>query len=194
MLISISGEDEITGLVFAKVLVSFDASKMNAESEQKTRYKKAEKFYLDVTKGTVVEVLSREPDNWTKIEENGEKGLVPSDCLQILETKAKVLYNYRPPANQTWLLEIKKGDIITVKKQNLSGWWNGVNAQGKSGLFPGNYARILHFLSNGDLDLEEEEDEDEVVEETKPSSTAAATTNDSSSSSQMLTSTPSISR
>ena len=167
--------------MFAKVVTSFDASKLNAESEQKTRYKKAEKLYIDVSKGTVVEILSREPDNWTKVENNGERGLVPSDHLQILETKAKVLYNYKPNSDQTWLLEIKKGDMIAVKKQNPSGWWNGTTSSGKTGLFPGNYVRILHYLSNGELD---EEDEDEEDEETSTSTASASSSTPTVASSQ----------
>jgi hypothetical protein len=154
----VSGEDEILGVVFAKVLLSFDATKANAESDKK-RLKKTERIYIDVTKGSIIEILSKEPENWTKIEDNGEIGLVPSNILKILETKAKVIYNYKPPSNQTWLLEVKKGELLTILKQNPSGWWNGTNSDGKTGLFPGNYVQILHYLSDGELDLEEEEDE-----------------------------------
>jgi hypothetical protein len=47
-----------------------------------------------------------------------------------------------PLPNQTWLLPLVKGEWITVKKQNPSGWWDGEKESGKKGAFPGNHVKV----------------------------------------------------
>ena len=159
--ISNSEDEETHGLVFAKILFAFDSSKMEKEKENKSKLKKTEKLYIDVPKGAIVEVISKDMGGWTKVEYQSAIGFVPTNYMQILETKAKVTYNYTPKESEPWLIKITKGDMLTVHKQDPSGWWTGTTSAGKKGMFPANYVRIIHYLSNGELDDDDDEDDDD---------------------------------
>jgi len=54
--------------------------------------------------------------------------------------KAKALYAYQ--AADATELGFEIGDIITVTKQDASGWWEGEN-NGSHGMFPGNYVEVI---------------------------------------------------
>lgn len=49
----------------------------------------------------------------------------------------KVMFDYEASGDDE--LSLKEGEIITVTNKDESGWWEGTNSQGESGLFPGNY-------------------------------------------------------
>jgi len=54
--------------------------------------------------------------------------------------QAKALYEYQ--AADATELGFAVGDIITVTKQDNSGWWEG-ECNGKAGMFPGNFVELL---------------------------------------------------
>jgi len=54
--------------------------------------------------------------------------------------QAKALYEYQ--AADATELGFAVGDIITVTKQDDSGWWEG-ECNGKAGMFPGNFVELL---------------------------------------------------
>ena len=54
--------------------------------------------------------------------------------------KARALYDYA--AADGTELGFNAGDIITVTKQDNSGWWEG-QLNGKEGMFPGNYVELI---------------------------------------------------
>jgi len=54
--------------------------------------------------------------------------------------KAKALFEYK--AADATELSFSVGEIITVTKQDASGWWEGEN-HGKHGMFPGNYVELV---------------------------------------------------
>lgn len=61
--------------------------------------------------------------------------------------KAKALYEYQ--AADATELSFAVGDIISVTKQDPSGWWEGDN-KGKHGMFPGNYVELIGGGGGGD--------------------------------------------
>ena len=54
--------------------------------------------------------------------------------------EATVLYDYA--ATDATELNISEGEVITVTKEDDSGWWEGKNKSGQTGLFPGNYVKM----------------------------------------------------
>lgn len=52
-----------------------------------------------------------------------------------------VVYEYQ--AEKEDELELKEGAIIGVIHKNDDGWWEGVDDQGRRGLFPSNYVEQL---------------------------------------------------
>jgi hypothetical protein len=48
---------------------------------------------LDVSKGNIVELLSKDEDGWTRVELDGKIGLVPSNC--IIATDSRIAYKAR---------------------------------------------------------------------------------------------------
>lgn len=51
---------------------------------------------------------------------------------------ATVTYEYTAQAPDE--LSIREGDVVEIVTKDPSGWWTG-RLNGKTGLFPGNYAR-----------------------------------------------------
>jgi hypothetical protein len=47
---------------------------------------------------------------------------------------AKALYDFHGTRSDN--LTFKQGDVLTVLKQDGSGWWQGSDMQGRIGLFP----------------------------------------------------------
>jgi hypothetical protein len=73
-------------------------------------------------------------------------------------------------------LPFKEGDIITVLKQDVSGWWQGSTLDGRIGIFPRNYVELnyvrdsyevgvaeFNFESTNEGDLAFEEGEEIIV-------------------------------
>lgn len=54
--------------------------------------------------------------------------------------KAKALFDYQAAESNELSFDI--GDIITVTKQDASGWWEG-SCKGRTGMFPGNYVEVI---------------------------------------------------
>jgi len=54
--------------------------------------------------------------------------------------QATVLFDYA--AADAGELGITEGEIITITKEDDSGWWEGKNKNGQTGLFPGNYVSM----------------------------------------------------
>ena len=57
--------------------------------------------------------------------------------------QATVLYNFSglPESGEITLHE---GEVVTVKNKNIGeGWWEGVTADGRSGLFPEAYVQLI---------------------------------------------------
>lgn len=54
--------------------------------------------------------------------------------------QAKVLYDYE--AQDADELSLKADEIVSVTKEDPSGWWQG-RLRGKEGLFPGNYVEKI---------------------------------------------------
>ena len=63
-----------------------------------------------------------------------------SSTPESAHPKAKALFDYA--AADATELGFSIGDIITVTKQDSSGWWEG-ESKGKHGMFPGNYVELI---------------------------------------------------
>ena len=63
-----------------------------------------------------------------------------SATAESAHPKAKALFDYA--AADATELGFSVGDIITVTKQDSSGWWEG-ELKGKHGMFPGNYVELI---------------------------------------------------
>jgi len=122
---------------------------------------------LAVSEGTTVHVL--EPDDgsgWVKVADNrGGKGLVPASYVEFTKEaespfsspvrsrpgqgsrkRVRGLYNYKAQGSDE--LGIAEGELIELTGgsnggQNYAdGWWEGINAKGKKGIFPSNYVEL----------------------------------------------------
>lgn len=72
----------------------------------------------------------------------------PAAPLMIpTSNKFKVLYDYEAGGDDE--INLVEGElsiyiliiIVTVSNQDESGWWEGTNSKGETGLFPGNYVQ-----------------------------------------------------
>ena len=122
--------NKFSSVVRAEVLYDFDA---------------IEPTELSLKKGDIVVVLQQgDPSSWWKGELNGKVGLFPGNYVKIIAPeviKAEVLYDF--DATESIELSIKKGDrVVVLHQRDGSSWWEG-ELNGKVGLFPGNYVKII---------------------------------------------------
>lgn len=59
---------------------------------------------------------------------------------QTTQSQAQALYEFAASSPEEMSLAV--GDLITVIKEDPSGWWTGA-CNGKTGMFPGNYVQKL---------------------------------------------------
>lgn len=65
--------------------------------------------------------------------------------------KCKVLDNFTPEDDDE--IALNKGDTVTIIDKRTSdndGWWEGVNKNGKSGLFPANFCEVIQQINDDD--------------------------------------------
>ncbi|KAH9948829.1 hypothetical protein B0H21DRAFT_731329 [Amylocystis lapponica] len=128
-------------------------------------------FELAVFEGTSVEVLEEDDGSgWVKVADNtGGKGLVPSSYIQF--TDALVAPDQEPPtasepsgagragehvrgiyqyqAQGPDEISLQEGELITLTdgltggRNYADGWWEGIDASGKKGIFPSNYVELV---------------------------------------------------
>lgn len=127
-------------------------------------------FELGVSEGNVVYIL--EPDDgsgWVKVSPspagNGKTGLVPASYVELVGDteaelprtqtasdsaggeKVRALYSYQSTGADELALEA--GEVLTLTpgptggQHYAEGWWEGTNAQGRKGIFPGNYVELI---------------------------------------------------
>jgi len=66
---------------------------------------------------------------------------------------AKALYSFE--GGRLDNLSFKEGDIITVLKQDSSGWWQGSTLEGRIGIFPRNYVELNEVRDSYDVAVAE---------------------------------------
>jgi len=64
--------------------------------------------------------------------------------------KAQVLYDFDGQTN-TSELSVRTGDILTVTRQDIGeGWWEGIDEQGRTGIFPAAYVEVVETFDSDD--------------------------------------------
>ncbi|KAF9499043.1 hypothetical protein BDN71DRAFT_1480868 [Pleurotus eryngii] len=122
-------------------------------------------FELGVTDGLLVHVL--EPDDgsgWVKVANaNGQSGLVPASYIEAIGDEpqpppdidhwAVVRAIYAYVAQGADEISIKEGEQIELTSGPAGGqfygdgWWEGLDGQGRKGIFPSNYVCVLLLFS-----------------------------------------------
>lgn len=97
---------------------------------------------LHFKKGDIMIVLRKDEDEWWTVKHSdGRTGSIPVPYIEIIEDgtnkpfKAKATMDRQCPYDPT-ALQFKKGEIITVTKQNDNGLWEGQTMDGRKGHFP----------------------------------------------------------
>lgn len=97
---------------------------------------------LHFKKGDIMVVIHKDEDEWWTVKHSdGRTGSIPVPYIEIIEDstnksfKAKALMDRQCPYDPT-ALQFKKGEIITVTKQNDNGLWEGQTVDGRKGHFP----------------------------------------------------------
>jgi len=80
------------------------------------------------------------PSSETSAPPTSNPRVPPTSSASASRPQAKALYEYQ--AADATELGFAVGDIITVTKQDDSGWWEG-ECNGKAGMFPGNFVELL---------------------------------------------------
>jgi len=124
-------------------------------------------FELAISEGAIVHVVEDDDGTgWIKVVDgSGRKGLVPASYVEISQgTKIPLLdplqshprqgsgkyvrgiYDYSAQGSDE--LGISEGEMIELSGgptggQNYGdGWWEGINSNGKKGIFPSNYVEL----------------------------------------------------
>lgn len=111
-------------------------------------YAAQEQSELSFQESDIIEVIAEDESGWWLGYCGGKVGLFPIGYtiywsersvayLKVKEFRAKYDYN----AEATEELSFKKGDVIKVISEDITGWWEGT-LRGKTGLFPINYMGI----------------------------------------------------
>ncbi|EKM51975.1 uncharacterized protein PHACADRAFT_212588 [Phanerochaete carnosa HHB-10118-sp] len=128
-------------------------------------------FELSVQEGSVVHIVEEDDGSgWVKVmDEAGAKGLVPASYLEFVDpseaaqsaplapargrtqqaSKKSVrgIYDYTPQGPDE--IAVEEGQLIELTAgpnggQNYAdGWWEGLDASGKKGIFPSNYVELV---------------------------------------------------
>lgn len=122
-------------------------------------------FELSVREGAVVHVVEEDDGSgWVKVVDGaGAKGLVPASYLEPVEAAdaaqapprvqqgsgkyVRGVYDYTPQGPDE--LAVKEGQLIELSagpsggQHYADGWWEGVDASGKKGIFPSNYVELV---------------------------------------------------
>ncbi|KAI0270983.1 hypothetical protein BGY98DRAFT_1100477 [Russula aff. rugulosa BPL654] len=122
-------------------------------------------FELAVHEGASVHVIEEDDGSgWVKVlDEGGGRGLVPASYIESVdETQApspgtgrslgsgqfvRGVYDYRSQGSDE--LDVSEGTRIELTSgpsggQNYAdGWWEGIDGQGKKGIFPSNYVELI---------------------------------------------------
>jgi hypothetical protein len=94
------------------------------------------------SKGEIITVLRElTADWWLGRVASGTQGVFPSSYVRVIvaSNKARALFAFE--ARRERHLSFKKGDVITVFR-NDKDWWDGM-CNGRFGSFPGNHVRLL---------------------------------------------------
>ncbi|OUM60404.1 hypothetical protein PIROE2DRAFT_52039 [Piromyces sp. E2] len=120
-------------------------------------YEPQEENEIALVEGEVVKNIIQLDEGWWQGENSkGEVGLFPSNYVELIPAatpastpapapvsnntqSAIALYDY--DAQEDNEISFKEGDIITELNFVTDDWWEGV-ANGKRGLFPGNYVEV----------------------------------------------------
>ncbi|XP_065901648.1 crk-like protein [Dysidea avara] len=92
-------------------------------------------------KGDIMVVLRKDEEEWWFVKHSdGRTGSIPVPYIEVIQDankpfKAKALMDRQCPYDPT-ALPFKKGDIISVTKQNDNGLWEGQTIDGRKGHFP----------------------------------------------------------
>lgn len=129
-------------------------------------------FELGVSEGNVVYILEPDDGSgWVKVSPSptgaGKNGLVPASYVELVgdsesagiprttqaasdsagSEKVRALYSYQSTGADELALE--EGEVLTLSpgptggQHYAEGWWEGTNAQGRKGIFPGNYVELI---------------------------------------------------
>ncbi|KAK7690386.1 hypothetical protein QCA50_007044 [Cerrena zonata] len=127
-------------------------------------------FELSVSDGDLVQVIEEDDGSgWVKVaDRTGGRGLVPASYIELTEDTAatapdpptrgpvssqgsgqfvRAVYDYQAQGPDE--ITLKDGKLIELSAglnggQNYAdGWWEGIDAMGKKGIFPSNYVEIV---------------------------------------------------
>ncbi|GJE88388.1 hypothetical protein PsYK624_044710 [Phanerochaete sordida] len=131
-------------------------------------YTAASPFELSVHDGAVVRVVEEDDGSgWVKVlDDEGAKGLVPASYLEPVEAAAapaaapaqahavqgsgrfvRALYDYSPQGADE--MAVAEGQLIELSagpsggQGYADGWWEGLDARGRRGIFPSNYVELV---------------------------------------------------
>ncbi|XP_074593209.1 uncharacterized protein LOC141848957 isoform X4 [Brevipalpus obovatus] len=99
---------------------------------------------ISIKKGDIVIITQPIDHNWVEIEDSqsGLKGLVPRNYLDYdQEGVAKALFDFQGKTSVE--ISFQKDEMLKVTRKVDDNWFEGVNEQGRSGIFPCSYVEML---------------------------------------------------
>ncbi|KJH41812.1 SH3 domain protein [Dictyocaulus viviparus] len=110
---------------------------------------------LPLNRGDIVRIRREVDMNWLEGERNGQCGLFPRSYVQIDDeidlsrTKAKAIYPFT--SRRDTELELKMGELVTIRREIDENWLEGTNHLGEIGIFPRSYVQFIDDTSEGEL-------------------------------------------
>lgn len=89
---------------------------------------------------------------------NGSSNSNHDDVQLRPKTKqhCKVLFSYTPTHEDE--LELNPDDIIEFQGEVEDGWWRGITAQGKTGVFPSNFVEMMAAAQSNAVDKDKDKE------------------------------------
>jgi len=115
-----------------------DGSRVRAMALHDYKASPGDPTEISFKKGAVFELLDKSGNWWPVNTASGELNIVPSNYFQIIEGRARALYDYTADSQDPSEVSFKKGDIIDIFDRSGK-WWSTRFAGGNLRIVPSNY-------------------------------------------------------